>query len=113
MDLYKYYEDHSFIALDASGYFSSQQVHCENCCEKHHKDGTITFYHQLLAAVIINPSYKTVFPMMIEPIKKQDGNTKNDCGTPRGVYQLGVKVPAGKQNLMYPVSSFELTEVTT
>ena len=62
LDLYKYYENHSFIALDASGYFSSQQVHCKNCCEKHHKDGTITFYHQLLAAVMINPSYKTVFP---------------------------------------------------
>ena len=79
LDLYKYYDDHCFIALDASGYFSSQQVHCENCCEKHHKDGTITYYHQMLASVMINPSYKTVFPMMIEPIKKQDGNTKNDC----------------------------------
>jgi hypothetical protein len=79
LDLYKYYDDHCFIALDASGYFSSQQVHCENCCEKHHKNGTITFYHQTLAAVIINPSYRTVFPMMIEPIKKQDGNKKNDC----------------------------------
>jgi hypothetical protein len=79
LDLYKYYDDHCFIALDASGYFSSQQVHCDNCCEKHHKDGTITFYHQMLAAVMINPSYRTVFPMMIEPIKKQDGNRKNDC----------------------------------
>lgn len=33
----------------------------------------------MLAAVMVNPSYRTVFPMMIEPIKEQDGNTKNDC----------------------------------
>jgi DDE_Tnp_1-associated len=42
-----------------------------------------------------------------------DGTQKLYRGTPRGVYQLGVKVPAGKQHLMHPVSSFELMEVTT
>jgi hypothetical protein len=33
----------------------------------------------MLAAVMVNPAYSTVFPMMIEPIQKQDGKTKNDC----------------------------------
>lgn len=75
----QYHDGNCLIALDASGYFSSKQVHCDNCCEKHHKDGTVTFYHQMLAAVMVNPAYSTVFPMMIEPIQKQDGKTKNDC----------------------------------
>lgn len=79
LEQYQYHDGHCLIALDASGYFSSKQVHCDNCCEKHHKDGTVTFYHQMLAAVMVNPAYPTVFPMMIEPVQKQDGKTKNDC----------------------------------
>ena len=79
IEQYQYHDDHCLIALDASGYFTSKEIHCENCCEKHHKDGTITFYHQMLTAVMVHPRYPTVFPIMIEPIQKQDGNSKNDC----------------------------------
>src|SRR3990167_1448269 len=79
LEQYQYHDNHCLVALDASGYFSSHQIHCDNCCEKHHRDGTVTFYHQMLAAVMVNPVYKTVFPLMIEPIQKQDGKTKNDC----------------------------------
>jgi hypothetical protein len=79
LEQYQYHDGYCLVALDASGYFSSKQVHCDNCCEKHHKDGTVTFYHQMLAAVMVNPGYPTVFPLMIEPIQKQDGKTKNDC----------------------------------
>jgi len=79
LEQYQYDDGYTLIALDASGYFSSHQVHCDNCCEKHHRDGSITYYHQMLAAVMVNPAYKTVFPLMIEPIQKQDGNNKNDC----------------------------------
>lgn len=79
LEQYQYHDGYCLIALDASGYFSSTQVHCDNCCEKHHKDGTVTYYHQMLAAVMVNPAYPTVFPVMIEPIQKQDGKTKNDC----------------------------------
>lgn len=79
LEQYQYHDDYCLVALDASGYFTSKQIHCDNCCEKHHKDGTVTFYHQMLAAVMVNPAYPTVFPLMIEPIQKQDGKTKNDC----------------------------------
>ena len=37
---------------------------------------------------------------------------KAKVGTPRSGYQLEVKILAGKQYLMHPVSSFELMEVT-
>jgi hypothetical protein len=59
--------------------FSSESVHCENCCEKHHKDGRVTYYHQMLGAVVVHPDQQEVFPLCPEPISKSDGSTKNDC----------------------------------
>ena len=59
--------------------FSSNTVHCKNCCEKISKDGTVTYYHQILAGAIVHPNYKTVVPFAPEPIIKEDGSTKNDC----------------------------------
>lgn len=66
------------VSIDATGNFSSHEVHCESCCVKHHKDGTVTYYHQTLAAVMVHPEHGTVFPLVIEPITKRDGATKND-----------------------------------
>jgi len=65
--------------LDGSGIFESEKVHCESCCRKQHKDGRISYYHHILAAVIAHPSMKQVLPLCPEPITKQDGATKNDC----------------------------------
>ena len=64
---------------DGTGYFSSSRVHCKNCCEKHHKDGRVTYYHQMLGAVVVHPEQREVFPLAPEPIVKGDGATKNDC----------------------------------
>ena len=67
------------LALDGTEYFSSHEIHCPQCCEKHHADGTVTYHHQLLGAAIVCPGHKEVIPLMPEPILKQDGETKNDC----------------------------------
>lgn len=79
LEQYRYLDEYCLVSLDATGFFSSHEVHCESCCVKNHKDGTVTYYHQMLAAVLMNPNYPTVFPLMLEPIVKQDGKTKNDC----------------------------------
>jgi hypothetical protein len=73
--------DGKYLLLnDGTGFFSSKKVHCDNCCEKHHKkDGSITFHHQMLGSVIAHPDYKEVIPLCPEPIMKEDGSTKNDC----------------------------------
>lgn len=71
--------DPYLVSFDATGTFSSHEVHCESCCVKHHKDGSVTYYHQTLAAVMVCPNSKVVLPLAIEPITKQDGATKNDC----------------------------------
>ena len=38
----------------------------------------MTYYHNALCAVIVNPNHKAVFPIGVEAIKNEDGNTKND-----------------------------------
>ena len=72
-------EGHYLLALDGTGYFSSQDIHCESCLERHHRNGTITYAHQLLGAALIHPDQREVIPLMPEPIIKQDGTEKNDC----------------------------------
>lgn len=79
LERYKYYDDHYLISLDATGCFSSSKVHCESCCVKNHKDGSKTYYHQMLGAVMVHPDEKTVIPLAPEPILKRDGYKKNDC----------------------------------
>lgn len=76
---YKFLNEYVLAACDGTGLFSSNEIHCANCCEKHHKDGKITYYHQMLAGVLIHPQHKEVFPFCPEPISKADGSTKNDC----------------------------------
>lgn len=70
---------HLLIPIDGTGYFSSTEIHCENCCEKHHRDGKTTYYHNALSAVIVHLGQREVFPVAMEEITKQDGATKNDC----------------------------------
>jgi len=65
--------------VDGTEIFNSEKVHCKNCCQKNHKDGRITYHHQILGAVIAKPGLSQVIPLCPEPITKQDGSTKNDC----------------------------------
>ena len=72
-------DGHYLLALDGTGYFSSQQIHCASCLETHHRNGTVTYRHQMLGAALIHPDKRAVIPLMPEPIIKQDGTEKNDC----------------------------------
>jgi hypothetical protein len=76
---YRYLEDSYLVSIDGTGYFSSDSIHCDNCCVKHHAGGKISYYHQMLSAVMVHPGFKQVFPLALEPIMKQDGSAKNDC----------------------------------
>jgi hypothetical protein len=66
------------LALDGTGYFSSKIIHCQSCLEKHHRDGSITYAHQLLGAALVHPDRREVIPLMPEAIIKHDGSEKND-----------------------------------
>ena len=71
-------DGHYLLALDGTGYFSSQDIHCESCLERHHRNGTVTYSHQMLGAALLHPDRREVIPLMPEPIIKQDGTEKND-----------------------------------
>ena len=66
------------MALDGTGYFASKTIHCASCLHKVHRNGSSTYYHQMLGAAIIHPDVREVIPLMPEPIVKQDGIEKND-----------------------------------
>ena len=74
-----YWDDHYLLSLDGTTYFSSSKIHCSSCLEKHHRNGNITYSHQLLGATLVHPDLKEVIPLAPEPIIQQDGQTKNDC----------------------------------
>jgi len=76
---FRFFDGGYLLAVDGTGYFSSTNVRCPNCLEKTSKDGKTRFAHQAVAAVLIHPQRREVIPLAIEPIVKQDGESKNDC----------------------------------
>jgi hypothetical protein len=76
---YVFLEGCYLVALDGVEYFCSQKVHCEHCLTRTHKNGAVSYYHQMLGAVIVHPDFPEVIPLAPEPIQRQDGQVKNDC----------------------------------
>ena len=79
LERFLYLDDHYLLSLDGTTYFSSSKIHCSSCLEKHHRNGSVTYSHQLLGATLVHPDLKEVIPLAPEPIIQQDGQTKNDC----------------------------------
>ncbi|HJW28426.1 MAG TPA: hypothetical protein VJ508_04150, partial [Saprospiraceae bacterium] len=67
------------VNLDGTGHFSSSKISCADCCEKHHRNGEVEYYHQLLGAVIVHSDKDQVLPLFPEAITRHDGVSKNDC----------------------------------
>src|SRR2546426_4167451 len=72
-------DGHYLLALDGTEYFSSKTIHCASCLHRVHRNGSITYAHQMLGAAIIHPDQRAVIPLMPEPIVNHDGTVKNDC----------------------------------
>jgi hypothetical protein len=76
---YAYLGGYYSLSIDGTGMFCSSTISCQECCIKHTRSGEVSYYHQLLGAVIVHPEQKVVIPLAPEPITRQDGETKNDC----------------------------------
>ena len=74
-----YLDGHYLVSLDGTGYFSSSKIQCPSCLVKNHRNGTVTYSHQMLGAALVHPDHKEVIPLAPEPIIKTDGDAKNDC----------------------------------
>ena len=79
LESHQFLRGHYIISIDGTGQYSSKTVHCEQCCEKKHRSGEVTYYHHMLGAALVHPDHKVVIPLAPEPITKGDGATKNDC----------------------------------
>ena len=79
LPLFHFLEGSLLVSCDATGFFQSKQVHCKNCCVRNHKNGSTSYSHSMLSAVMVSPDQKTVIPMAVEPISNEKNSTKNDC----------------------------------
>ena len=67
------------ISIDGVHYYRSEKVHCSGCLVNQHSNGTKSYHHSMLAAVLVHPDQREVFPIDCEPIVNEDGYKKNDC----------------------------------
>jgi len=67
------------IALDGTGYFYSESIHCARCTVAHHRDGRISYTHNALMPAIVKPGCAQVIALEPEFIVPQDGHEKQDC----------------------------------
>jgi hypothetical protein len=71
-------EDSYLLALDGTESFSSQTIHCASCLQQVHRNGAITYSHQMLGAALGHPDQRAVIPLRPEPMINHDGTGKND-----------------------------------
>ncbi len=68
-----------YFPMDGSQFFSSKDIHCEQCLTKEHRDGSKSHSHQVLQGGIAHPDCAQVIPFMPEQIVNTDGSSKQDC----------------------------------
>jgi Transposase DDE domain len=76
---YVFLEGCYLVARDGVEYFCSRKVHGDHGLTRRHSNGAVSYYHQMLGAVIVHPDFPEVIPLTPEPIQRQDGQSKNDC----------------------------------
>ena len=76
---YRFLKKYLLFSIDGVHYFESNKIKCKRCLERKHHKGDSSFHHSMLAAVLVHPDRREVFPLGCEAIEKQDGLSKNDC----------------------------------
>ncbi len=65
---YHYGHARVIVAIDGVTHFSSTKVHCDHCTTHTHRNGTISYHHAGLAAVMLHPDHEEVFALDFEPV---------------------------------------------
>ncbi len=73
---------HLAVCSDGTGIFSSSSKHCDECLTQKHKNGTVTYMHNMLEAKVLCANGMAL-SLLSEPIKNPaDGKyKKQDCET--------------------------------
>jgi hypothetical protein len=67
------------VALDGTGYFLSESIHCPSCMVSNHRDGRVTYTHSVLLPAVVSPQQAHVVPLQPEFLSPQDGHDRQDC----------------------------------
>lgn len=59
------------INSDSEKQCSSPTIHCAQCGEKCRRNGTVTYYHPMLGAVLVHPDHKVILPTCDRQIAKR------------------------------------------
>ena len=81
LDEFRSFNNNLLIALDGTRYYSSNSIHCDNCSQTNHKNGTVTYSHSAVLSAIIKPGTNQAISLIPEYITPQDGHEKQDCET--------------------------------
>lgn len=79
LEQYQIFPSMYYFPIDGSQFYSSKEIHCEQCLVKNHKKETPTYSHQVLQGGIAHPDCAQVIPFMPEAIVNADGAEKQDC----------------------------------
>lgn len=79
VDSFRSFANTLLIALDGTGYFYSESIHCPCCTVAQHRDGRISYTHSALMPAIVKPGTAQVIALEPEFIVPQDGHDKQDC----------------------------------
>lgn len=79
LEQYQLFPGLYYFPIDGSEFFSSKEIHCEQCLVKMHAGESKTYSHQVLQGGIMHPNMSEVIPFMPEQICNSDGGTKQDC----------------------------------
>jgi hypothetical protein len=79
LEEFEYMDGAVLLSGDGTGHFSSTNISCPCCCQKKHRNGAVSYYHQMFGVCIVHPDKRNVIPLCPEPILNRDGSQKNDC----------------------------------
>ena len=79
LDAFRIFDDNLLFAFDGTQYFSSKEIHCQNCSHKTASNGVTTYFHSVITPVIVAPGNSRVIALEPEFITPQDGHEKQDC----------------------------------
>ena len=65
------------VGLDGIQFFSSANIHCQQCSTQEH-EGHIRYSHRALTALVVHPKQSLVLPLAPEFLLPQDGTDKQD-----------------------------------
>ncbi len=89
---YVYLDGCYLIALDGVEYFNSEKIHCPHCMTRHHQNGKVSYYHQMLGAVIVHPEL-SVAPFTGDCWARMMSHRRTDATSPTRVHRRNVATP--------------------